>query len=151
MNLDIAFTAKQVCKITGIEYSTLDYWDRESVIKPSYAEGHGTGSKRLYTFKDIVAVKVAVSLKTQGVTTQSLRKVIAFLNEKFSEVEFSPEKGILVTDGKNVFEVLNNDEKEKLVDIISGGQIFWAVSMDKFVSRLERRAKRFSAVSVAIA
>ncbi|UNC91709.1 helix-turn-helix domain-containing protein [Candidatus Contubernalis alkaliaceticus] len=134
------FTAKQVCKITGIEYSTLDYWDRTGFIKPSCAEGNGTGSRRQYSFQDLIAIKVAMALKNQGVTLQKLRKVVDYLKIRNELVHQPLTNAILISDGKDVFEI--TESKDILVDILSGGQLVWALAMDKFIHKLEIRAKR---------
>ncbi|MEW6661982.1 MAG: MerR family transcriptional regulator [Bacillota bacterium] len=134
------YSARQVCKITGVEYSTLDYWDRAGFIKPSASEATGTGSKRVYSFLDLIALKVALSLRENGVTLQTLRKVVDYLRSKGDSLEHPLTGTVLITDGKKVFEVTN--DKEILVDLVAGGQLVRALALDKVVSRLERRAKR---------
>ena len=78
-SVEIGFTARQVVQLTGVPYSTLNLWAKNGLVEPSVAPGTGTGSERVYSFADLVALKVAFELRKSGVTTSSLRKVVAFL------------------------------------------------------------------------
>lgn len=147
MTLLKGFTAKQVCKITGIEYSTLDYWTRSDFIEPSVAKGQGIGTKRLYSFEDIIAIKVALSLRDQGVTLQKIRKVVGYLKKHGNNLTHPLAGTVLITDGKKIFKVTDN--KKMLVDILAGGQLVFALAMDKMVNKLEKRAKRITESDVA--
>jgi len=59
----MAYNAKTACKLTGITYRQLVYWDNTHLIKPSISEAEGTGTVRLYSFTDLVELKVARMLK----------------------------------------------------------------------------------------
>jgi len=73
------YTAKQVTAVTGVPYQTLNHWARTGLVEPSIAKAAGTGSERIYSFRDLITLKVAVELRKGGVTTRALRKVTAFL------------------------------------------------------------------------
>lgn len=94
----------------------------------------------MYSFLDLIAIKIAVYLRENGVTLQMLRKVVSYLREKGEGVTHPLVGAVLITDGKKVFEVTN--ERNILIDIMEGGQLVWALALDKVVSRLERRAKK---------
>jgi DNA-binding transcriptional MerR regulator len=98
------FTAQQVVRFLGIPYKTLDTWDQTSFICPSVRDSTGTGrsGRRLYSFSDMVALRVARELREAGVSLQSLREVI---NKLRTEHGFSDPmtEGRLVTDGQDVF------------------------------------------------
>lgn len=145
MRTSQGFTARQVCKITGVEYSTLDYWARTEFITPSLAEANGSGTRRLYSFLDLIAIKVAVSLRSNGVSLQKLRAVVAYLKGKGEQVAHPLAGSVLITDGQKVFELTN--DPQKVIDVLSGGQLVWAVALDKVVSRLQRRAKKVASLS----
>ena len=68
------FNAKTVCNITGITQRQIDYWDRIHFIKPSVKEASGYGSVRLYSFTDLVQLKVAKNLKDKGLSVQKNTK-----------------------------------------------------------------------------
>lgn len=80
--MEIGFTARQVTKLTGVPYSTLNVWAKNGLIPPSIASGTGTGSERVYSFRDLVALRVAIGLRKSGVTTSSIKRVIEFLRQK---------------------------------------------------------------------
>lgn len=132
------YTAKQVCKITRVDYSTLDYWVRTGFIKPSIDEGQGTGNKRRYSFSDLVLIKVAASLRKDGVTLQKLRKVIEYLSQNTDSISNPITGSVLITDGKTVFKVTDNNDI--LIDILRGGQLVWALPLGKMVTNLKRKA-----------
>jgi DNA-binding transcriptional MerR regulator len=77
--VEIGFTARQVVKLTGVPYSTLNLWAKNGLVQPSVAQGKGTGTERVYNFSDLIALKVAFALRKSGVTTSSLKRVVDFL------------------------------------------------------------------------
>lgn len=77
--MQVGFTPKQVIRLTGVPYSTLNLWAKNRFIEPSVSPGTGTGSERVYSFNDLVVLKIAFELRTSGVKTSSLKKVIDFL------------------------------------------------------------------------
>lgn len=79
--MEIGFTPRQVVRLTGVPYSTLNLWAKNGLVQPSVSPGTGTGSERIYNFSDLVALKVAFELRKSGVTTSSIKKVVAFLRE----------------------------------------------------------------------
>ena len=64
------FRAPQVCKLVGITYRQLDYWARTNLIKPSLQHAHGSGSQRLYSFTDVVQLKVIKRLLDAGIASR---------------------------------------------------------------------------------
>jgi DNA-binding transcriptional MerR regulator len=68
-------------QLTGVPYSTLNLWAKNGLVQPSVAPGTGTGSERVYSFSDLVALKVAFELRKSGVTTSSIKRVVEFLRE----------------------------------------------------------------------
>ena len=57
----------QVCTIVGISYRQLDYWARTDLVRPSVADANGSGTQRLYSYRDLVQLKVIKSLLDAGV------------------------------------------------------------------------------------
>lgn len=74
------YTAKQVTAVTGVPYQTLNHWARTGLVEPSIAKAAGTGSERVYSFRDLITLKLVAELRKGGVTTRALRKVINFLS-----------------------------------------------------------------------
>jgi DNA-binding transcriptional MerR regulator len=75
------FTAKQVVALTGVPYKRLDSWANSGFLMPSLAEADGTGSRRLYSFQDLIALRTAKILRDAGISLQGLRKVMQFLRD----------------------------------------------------------------------
>ena len=75
----IGFSAREVLRLTGIRYSTLNLWAKNGLVAPSISDGSGSGNERVYSFSDLVALKVALELRKAGVTTRSLQKVVEFI------------------------------------------------------------------------
>lgn len=75
------FTAKQVVALTGVPYKRLDSWANSGFLIPSIAEADGTGSRRLYSFQDLVTLRTAKILRDAGISLQGLRKVVQCLRD----------------------------------------------------------------------
>ncbi len=69
------FTSKEARKLAGITYRQLDYWCSTGLLRPEEREGKGKGDFRLFTFRDIVGLRLIKRMKDSGVSLQSLRKV----------------------------------------------------------------------------
>jgi DNA-binding transcriptional MerR regulator len=88
--------------LSGVNPKTLHYWDRSGFLGPSVQEAHGTGSRRRYSFRDLVALRVAHDLRERGVSLQGLRRVVEFLRS-MEGLEQPLAETYLVTDGTDVF------------------------------------------------
>jgi len=76
------YRAPQVCKLVGITYRQLDYWARTSLIKPSLQQANGSGSQRLYSFSDVVQLKVIKRLLDAGMSLKKIRSAVEILAEQ---------------------------------------------------------------------
>ena len=88
-------------KVAGITYRQLDYWARKQIVEPSITPSHGSGSRRLYSFKDVVILAVSKRLLDAGINLQNVTTAIGFLAQR------TPEQlaGIIIMcDGQNVHE-----------------------------------------------
>ena len=74
-------------KVAGITYRQLDYWARKQIVEPSITPSHGSGSRRLYSFKDVVILAVSKRLLDAGVTLQSVTAAIGFLSRRTTRHE----------------------------------------------------------------
>ncbi len=97
------FSTAQVERLTHIGAKTLHFWDRTGFLSPSVLGAHGTGSRRIYSFRDLVALRVAAQLRDAGISLQSLRKVVSALREMHG-LEHPLAETYLVTNGHDVFE-----------------------------------------------
>lgn len=75
------FNTKTISRISGLSARQVDYWDRTHFIKPSVSEASGYGSVRLYSFNDLIQLKVAKTLMDKGISLQKIRKAINYLKK----------------------------------------------------------------------
>src|SRR5258705_11499091 len=77
-----SFSTGEAVRITGVSFRNIDHWARTKFIVPSIAEAKGPGTERRYSFSDLLALRVARELREAGISTQSLRRVVAFLRTR---------------------------------------------------------------------
>jgi DNA-binding transcriptional MerR regulator len=118
------FGSRFIHDIFGIPLSALHYWDRTGLIKPSLRPAAGRGSKRLYSFRDLVQLLVVSRLRKVGISLQRTRKCLAYLRAHFPAVAAPLAELSLITDGDTIF-MLTGD-REQLLDLIRE-QVVWSV------------------------
>jgi DNA-binding transcriptional MerR regulator len=109
------FRGPQVCSIVGITYRQLDYWARTGLLHPSISEARGSGSQRVYSYTDLVQLKVIKRLLDSGVSLQAARKAIECLRSTGEDLATAN----LVIDGRT--SVLAHSGEE-IIDLLRGGQ-----------------------------
>ena len=129
------FNSKAVSKITGLSFRQIDYWDRTHFIKPSVSEASGYGSVRLYSFNDLIQMKVAKTLMDKGISLQKIRKAITYLKKNITEIEKPLSELRFLTDGETVF-VLTRDKK-KIIDALKSGQLVFSIALGEIVEGLK--------------
>src|SRR5690606_35059912 len=84
---DIAagFSGKKAAEIVGISYRQLDYWARTDLIRPSLADAAGSGSRRRYSYRDLLELKLVKSLLDAGIRLEQVREVFAYIRENLDE------------------------------------------------------------------
>ena len=128
------FNSKAVSKITGLSFRKIDYWDRTHFIKPSVSEAAGYGSVRLYSFNDLVQLKVAKTIMDKGISLQKIRKAINYLKKNMSGIKKPLAEIKFLTDGETIF-VLTKDRK-KIIDTLKSGQLVFAIALGEIVESL---------------
>ena len=111
------------CTAAGITYRQLDYWARTGLLEPSVREACGSGSQRLYSFRDILVLKVVKRLLDAGVSLQQVRKAVRQLNDRGIEDLASI---TLMSDGASVYECTSTDE---VIDLLQGGQGVFGIAV----------------------
>jgi len=129
MNVKSAFTSKEVTKLTGVSYRQLDHWDRIGFITPSVLTASGKGSGRLYSFRDVLNIRVAKQLRDAGASIKNIIKSIEFIKQYSPEKESSLSDYMFITDGQKIF-VLTEDP-QVMMDTLRDGQLCWNVNMKK--------------------
>jgi DNA-binding transcriptional MerR regulator len=109
------FSGTRAAQIVGISYRQLDYWARTDLIRPSGADAAGSGSRRQYTYRDLLELKVIKKLIDAGIRLESVRDVFAYLR---NHVDTDISAAHIVIEGASVI-LCDGDE---LIDILRGGQ-----------------------------
>jgi len=135
------FTTHQACKFTGCTPRQLRYWDEIGLVEPSVqGTGGRPGIPRLYSFRDLVALRVVKSLLDGGMSLQRVRRSWEFLNKKagldkhLSEVK-------LVTDGQSIFKICRHDGE--VMDALKDGQMAFFVAIDDIATAVETNVAQF--------
>ncbi len=128
------YRGPQVCKIVGITYRQLDHWDRTGLLRPSLAAARGSGTQRLYSYKDVVVLRIIKQLLDSGVTLQRARKAIDFFRDSVGDDLASANLVLGASDS-----VLARDGDE-LLDLLRGGQgVFNVVPLSGVVDDVRHR------------
>lgn len=135
------FNTQTACSIIGITPRQVQYWDETNFIKPSVRQATGYGSSRLYSFLDLVQMRVAKTLLDGGVSLQKIRKSLQYLRAHAPEVKRPLAELRFLTDGDTVF-VLTAD-KEKIVDALKNGQLVFSVALGDLVRELSSKVQKF--------
>lgn len=122
------YRAGLVLKVVGISYSQLKYWDKIGFIKPSI-KGAEKGTKRLYSFADLIRLNTAKSLLDSGISLQKIRESVGYLKKHEPEIEEPLSQLKFLTDGKSVF-ALTRDPR-KVIDVLNRSQLVWSVAIGK--------------------
>jgi DNA-binding transcriptional MerR regulator len=147
--MKIGFTPRQVTRLTGVPYSTLNLWAKNGLVQPSVAPGTGTGSERVYSFSDLVALKVAFELRKSGVTTSSLKKVVKFLHED-EHIEKPLSEARLVVTGGDVA-IVREGELISLLSRPGQGYLSFVVDLPQILGELVNVADSTKAFAHGIA
>jgi DNA-binding transcriptional MerR regulator len=125
------FSGPMVCRLTSVTYRQLDYWARTGLVTPSIRSAQGSGSKREYSYGDLLEVKVIKSLLSSGVALARARQAVECLRNSLGANLAS--SSLVLSDAGSV---LARDE-DALVDLLRGGQgVFNIVPLAKVVAEL---------------
>ena len=128
---DVGYRGPTACAAAGITYRQLDYWARTGLVEASIRPASGSGTQRLYSFRDIIVLRVVKSLLDTGISLQQIRSAVAHLRQR----GISDLAGItLMSDGATVYECTSADE---VVDLIQGGQGVFAIAVGKVWREVE--------------
>lgn len=109
------YSGNQAAVIVGITYRQLDYWARTNLIRPTAADASGSGTRRQYTYKDLLELKVVKKLLDSGIKLTSVRDVFAYMRE---HVDTEIASAHIVIDGSSVILC----DGDNLVDVVRHGQ-----------------------------
>ena len=119
------------CSAAGITYRQLDFWARTGLLQPSVRAARGSGSQRLYSFRDILVLKVVKKLLDAGVSLQQVRTAVAQLQDRGIDDLASI---TLMSDGASVYECTSTDE---VIDLLQGGQGVFGIAVGRVWREVE--------------
>ena len=128
---DLGYRGPAACKAAGITYRQLDYWARTGLVEPSVRGAAGSGSQRLYGFRDILVPKVVKRLLDTGVSLQQIRTAIQTLRERGVE---DLAQITLMSDGASIYECTSADE---IIDLVQGGQGVFGIAVGRVWREVE--------------
>ena len=128
---DIGYRGPTACKAAGITYRQLDYWARTGLVEPSVRGATGSGTQRLYGFRDILVLKVVKRLLDTGVSLQQIRVAIQALRKRGVE---DLAQITLMSDGASVYECTSADE---VIDLLQGGQGVFGIAVGRVWREVE--------------
>ncbi|MEU4098311.1 MerR family transcriptional regulator [Streptomyces sp. NPDC026673] len=119
----VGYRGPTACAATGITYRQLDYWARTGLVEPSIRPAYGSGTQRLYSFRDVVVLKIVKRLLDTGVSLQNIRTAVQHLR---SSAPAELTRMTLMSDGATVYECTSPDE---VVDLLQGGQGIFGIAV----------------------
>ena len=120
---DLGYRGPTACNAAGITYRQLDYWARTGLVEPTVRGATGSGTQRLYSFRDILLLKVIKRLLDAGISLQQIRTAVQHLTERGTD---DLTRVTLMSDGASVYECTSNDE---VIDLLQGGQGVFGIAI----------------------
>jgi DNA-binding transcriptional MerR regulator len=134
---DVGYRGPTACAAAGITYRQLDYWARTGLVEPSVRAAHGSGSQRLYSFRDICVLKVVKRLLDTGISLQQIRTAVLHLRDRGAD---DLARLTLMSDGVSVYECTSTDE---VVDLLAGGQGVFGIALGRIWQEVDGTLAEF--------
>jgi DNA-binding transcriptional MerR regulator len=128
---DVGYRGPTACAAAGITYRQLDYWCRTGLVEPSVRPARGSGSQRLYGFRDILVLRVVKRLLDTGISLQQIRSAVDYLRE-IGVTDLA--QITLMSDGASVYACTSPDQ---VVDLLQGGQGVFGIALGRVWQEVE--------------
>jgi len=128
---EIGYRGATACSAAGISYRQLDYWARTGLVEPSVRSATGSGTSRLYGFRDILVLKIVKRLLDAGISLQNIRTAVTHLRSRGVN---DLDRITLMSDGASIYECASPDE---IVDLLAGGQGVFGIAVGKVWHEVE--------------
>src|SRR4051812_2983378 len=135
----VGYRGPAACQIAGITYRQLDYWARTGLVAPTIRSAQGSGSQRLYSFKDVLVLKVVKRLLDTGVSLQNIRVAVDHLRRRGVR---DLARITLFSDGTTVYECTSPEE---IVDLLQGGQGVFGIAVSGAMQEINGTIHEFPA------
>ena len=140
---ELGYRGASACSAAGISYRQLDYWARTGLVEPTVRGASGSGSSRLYGFKDILVLKIVKRLLDTGVSLQNIRSAVTHLRERGVE---DLARITLMSDGASIYECTSSEE---IFDLLQGGQGVFGIAIGKVWNEVEGSLSHLQAENVS--
>ncbi|MEP6695921.1 MAG: MerR family transcriptional regulator [Pseudonocardiales bacterium] len=127
----IGYRGPIACSAAGITYRQLDYWARTNLVEPTIRPATGSGTQRLYSFRDVLVLKIVKRLLDTGVSLQNIRTAVEQLRARGTD---DLARITLLSDGTTVYEC---NSPEEVVDLLQGGQGVFGIALGGAFRELE--------------
>ncbi len=127
----VGYRGPTACATAGITPRQLDYWARTGLVEPSVRVAHGSGSQRLYSFRDILVLKIVKRLLDTGISLQQIRAAVQHLRDRDTE---GLTQVTLMSDGFSVYECTSTDE---VVDLVQSGEGMFGIALGRVWREVE--------------
>jgi DNA-binding transcriptional MerR regulator len=134
---DLGYRGPTACSVAGITYRQLDYWARTHLVTPSIRDASGSGTQRLYSFRDVLVLKIVKQLLETGVSLQNIRTAVNHVRSRGTDDLASI---TLMSDGTRVYECTSADE---VIDLMQGGQGVFGIAVGRVVREVEGSLAQF--------
>jgi len=128
---EVGYRGPVAAGVVGITYRQLDYWARTSLVLPTVRPATGSGTARLYGFRDILELKIVKRLLDTGVSLQQIRTAVEHLRARGTT---DLTQVTLMSDGVSVYECTSPDE---VIDLLAGGQGVFGIAIGRVWQEIE--------------
>jgi DNA-binding transcriptional MerR regulator len=147
------YTGNTAKSIVGITYRQLDYWARTDLVRPSVVDAAGSGSRRLYSYQDLLELRVIKSLLDAGIKLESVRRAFSYMREHMDTDIAAAHlvisgSDVMVCDGDELIDVMNRAGQGVLVNVLALGGV--KSSLDRQIEALDAAAAPATAESTAL-
>lgn len=137
------FNVRVVQRLTSLTHRQLVHWDNTALIHPSIRSAAGRGSRRIYSFEDLVELRVVAALREKGVSLQAVRRAVKHLRQHHDELKRPLANLMLFTDGQRILAL--TDKAQRLIELTAGGQVVFAVPVAGIVRSLRDKVTELGA------
>ena len=142
MDDEVGYRGAVAARAAGITYRQLDYWARTELVEPTVRGASGSGSQRLYGFRDILVLKLVKRLLDTGISLQQIRTAVNQLREAGVN---DLAQTTLMSDGASVYLCTSDDE---VIDLVSRGQGVFGIAVGKVLREVETSLVELDSASV---
>jgi DNA-binding transcriptional MerR regulator len=118
------FSGREAADIVGITYRQLDYWARTDLVRPSLADAKGSGSRRRYSYRDLIELKLIKTLLDAGQKLERVRAAFDYVRElgddlASAQLVIAGDSVVLVSEGQDLIDVVNRYQGQGVLNLLA--------------------------------